>query len=227
MAADLILTGAVVRTADRARPTADAIAFEGGRVLTVGAAEDVLAHRDEHTEVRDLAGAAVYPGFVDVHTHHALAGRTDLFELSLPIGLSLDGILDHVRAHAADLPADAWISGGPFASTMLEELCSSAVRARLDEASDGRPTVIVEDSRHNRWANSRALELAGISADSLPAGGVAVLDRTDGTLTGVLLEAAGIPVEDALSRGGGLTAEQHRQASRRGVEMLNAYGVTA
>ncbi len=227
MAAELILTGGVVRTADRALPVAEAIAFEGGRILAVGSAQAVLAHRSADTEVIELDGAAVYPGFVDVHNHHAMAGRSDLFELALPAGLSLDEILDRVRDYAATLPADAWIQAGPYPSTMLPQLSSSAVRLRLDEASGGRPAVIVEDSRHNRWANSRALELAGITASTIPEGGVTVLDAVDGEPTGVLLEAAGIPVEEAVARGGGLTAEQHRRASARGVELLNAWGVTA
>ena len=227
MTADLILTGGVVRTADRTRPVADAIAFGGGRVLAVGTADEVLALRDESTEVRDLAGAVVYPGFVDVHNHHALAGRTDLYELALPAGLSLDEILDRVHAYAATLPDDAWISGGPYPSTLMAELSSSAARARLDEAAGGRPAVIMEDSRHNRWANTRALELAGITADAIPDGGVTVLDPDDGQPTGILLEAAGIPVEEALARSGGLSPEQHRRSSQRGVEMLNGYGVTA
>lgn len=227
MGAELILTGGVVRTADHDLPVADAIAFGGGRVLAVGTADEVLAHRDERTVVRDLGGAAVYPGFVDVHNHHALAGRTDLYELSLPAGLSLDEILDRVRVYAASLPEGAWISGGPYPSTMMPELSSSAVRARLDEAASGRPAVIMEDSRHNRWASSRALELAGITADAIPESGVTVLDPDDGQPTGILLEAAGIPVEEALARGGGLTPEQHRRSSQRGIELLNGYGVTA
>ncbi len=227
MAAELILTGGVVRTAHRAQPVAEAIAFEGGRILAVGTADAVLEHRGPGTEVRDLAGAAVYPGFVDVHNHHAMAGRSDLFELSLPAGLSLDEILDRVREYAATLPPDAWVQGGPYPSTMLPQLSHSTVRARLDEAAGGRPAVIVEDSRHNRWANTRALQLAGITADSIPEGGVTVLDPVDGEPTGILLEAAGIPVEEAVARGGGLTGEQHRRASARGVELLNACGVTA
>jgi len=227
MAADLILTGGVVRTVDADRPMAEALAIGRGRILAVGTAAEVLAHRGPGTEVRDLAGAAVYPGFVDVHNHHAMAGRTDLFELALPPALGLDEILDRVRAQAQTLPADAWIIGGAVASTLLPTLGSTAIRQRLDEAAGGRPVMIVEDSRHNRWASTRALELAGITAGSVPAGGVTVLDPVDGTPTGVLLEAAGIPVQEAYDRSGGLDAAQHRAASRRGVEIANSYGITA
>ncbi|MFT4220443.1 MAG: amidohydrolase [Microbacterium sp.] len=227
MPADLILTGGVVRTADRSRPVAEAIAIEGGLIAAVGDASEVLALRGPDTEVRELDGNAVYPGFVDVHNHHAIAGVTDLFELSFGVSLGLDEILDRVRAHAATLPEGAWITGGCWAATLMDELNSSAVRARLDEASGGRPVSLSDDSHHNRWANSRALELAGISKDTIPDEGVTLLDPADGEPSGVLLEAAGIPVAKAHASEGGLTADQHRQASRRGIEMLSSFGVTA
>jgi len=224
--ADLIVTGAVIRTADRAQPVVEAFAVRDGRITAVGSLSAVSAHRGPGTRVLDVGGAAVYPGFVDVHNHHALAGRTELFELALPPSLTLDEILDRVREKAGTLPEDAWIIGGVIATTLLPTLANTATRLRLDQAAGGRPVVIVEDSRHNRWASSRALELAGISADSIPAGGVTVLDPDDGTPTGVLLEAAGIPVQEAYDRSGGLSAEQHIAASRHGIRLLNSFGIT-
>lgn len=225
-AADLIVTGSVIRTADRSQPFAEAFAVRDGRISAVGALSAVSAHRGPETRMLDVGDAAVYPGFVDVHNHHALAGRTELFELSLPPSLTLDEILEKVAEKAATLPEDAWIIGGVVATTLLPTLANTASRLRLDEAAGGRPVVIVEDSRHNRWANTRALELAGITADGIPSGGVTILDPDDGTPTGVLLEAAGIPVQEAYDRSGGLTAEQHVAASRRGVELLNSFGIT-
>ncbi|MDL9980204.1 amidohydrolase [Microbacterium sp. ASV49] len=227
MTADLILTGGVVRTADRTHPVAEAIAVADGRIVAVGTAADVLAHRGPDTEVRDLGGAALYPGFVDVHNHHAVAGVTDLFELSFGVALTLDEILDLVREHAAGLPEAAWITGGSWASTLMDELNTTSARLRLDEASGGRPVMLSDDSHHNRWVNSRALELAGISREAIPSEGVTLLDAADGEPSGVLLEAAGLLVARAQSEAGGLTPDQHRRASARGVELLNAYGVTA
>ncbi|MFJ4044607.1 amidohydrolase [Microbacterium sp. NPDC089987] len=225
-AADLIVTGAVIRTVDRSQPLVEAFAVRDGRIVAVGSSSAVSAHRGPDTRMLDVGDAAVYPGFVDVHNHHALAGRTELFELSLAPSLTLDEILDRVREHAATLPEDAWIIGGVVATTLLPTLANTGTRLRLDEAAGGRPVVIVEDSRHNRWASTRALELAGISASSIPAAGVTVLDPDDGTPTGVLLEAAGIPVQEAYDRSGGLTAEQHIAASRHGIRILNSFGIT-
>ncbi|MFT4136682.1 amidohydrolase [Microbacterium sp.] len=227
MTADLILTGALVRTADRSRPVAEAIAFAGGRILAVGGLSDVLAHRGPETEVRDLTGHAVYPGFVDAHNHHAITGITELFELSFSSSLSLDGVLECVSAHAATLPDDAWITGGSWGATLMDELNSSAVRARLDRAAGGRPVMLADDSHHNRWANTRAMQLAGIGKGSIPAAGVTLLDPVDGEPTGVLLEAAGLPVAQAHTSGGGLAPDQYRRASRRGIERLSAFGITA
>jgi predicted amidohydrolase YtcJ len=227
MAADLILTGAVVRTVDRARPRAEAIAVANGRILAVGSTDEVLALRDEHTEVRDLGGLAVYPGFVDGHNHHALAGATELFELDFPPSASLETILELVRERAATTAEGAWITGGAWGSTLLDELNTSAARTRLDEAAGGHPVMLYDDSRHNRWANTPALQLAGISSSSIPEHGVTLLDADDGQPTGVLLEAAGLVVARAQARTGALTPEQHRAASQRGISRLNAFGVTA
>lgn len=225
--ADLIVTGSVIRTSDRARPRAEAFAVRDGRILAVGDRAEVEAFRGRRTRLLEVGDAAVYPGFVDVHNHHALAGRTELFELSLAPSLTLDEILDRVREKAATLPEDAWIVGGAVATTLLPTLANTATRRRLDEAAGGRPVALMEDSRHNRWASTRALELAGITVDSVPASGVTVLDPDDGSPTGVLLEAAGIPVQEAYDRSGGLTPEQHAAASRRGIELLNSFGITA
>lgn len=225
--ADLILVGGTVRTGDRDLPLAEAVAVAGGRIIAVGSAAAVDAHRGPHTVVRALGGAAIYPGFIDVHNHHAIAGVTDLYELSFSSSLGLDDVLDLVRTQARALPEGAWITGGSWASTLLDELSSTATRRRLDEASEGHPVMLSDDSRHNRWANTRALELAGITPGRVPAEGVTILDPEDGEPTGVLLEAAGIAVAQAHAREGALTGEQHRRASRRGVEMLSSYGITA
>ncbi|WP_084344551.1 amidohydrolase [Microbacterium resistens] len=226
--AELVVRAGTIRTLVRDAPSAEAFAVRGGRIAVIGDRETVDAWRGPDTRVVDLGpDAAVYPGFADVHNHHAIAGRTDLFELVLTPSLTLDEILDRIRERAASLPEGAWIVGGVVATTLLPTLASTAVRRRLDEAAGGRPVVIAEDSRHNRWASTRALELAGITAGSVPAGGVTLLDPEDGTPTGVLLEAAGIPVQEALERAGGLTAAQHREASRRGVELVSSYGITA
>ncbi|WP_026421687.1 amidohydrolase [Actinokineospora inagensis] len=223
MAADLILTNATVYTVDPARPWATTLAVRDGRVLAL---DEVEVGPD--TEVRDLGGAFVMPGLVDVHNHHALAGRAALFELTFGGDQGFEGILAAVRGWAANLGPDEWVVGGAWASTLVDTLTRVEARHALDEAAGGRPVALSDDSRHNKWVSTRALELAGITAATQdPDGGVIVRDPATGEPTGVLLEAAGVPVERAIRETGALTPEQHAGASHHGIGVLHSYGITA
>ncbi|MEU8637224.1 amidohydrolase [Amycolatopsis sp. NPDC048633] len=218
MAADLVVTNAVVYTVDATRPWASALTVTGGKIVAL---EDV--DRGPATEVLDVGGAFIMPGLVDVHNHHALAGRADLFELTFGADASLGDILDAVHARAASLGPDEWLTGGAWASTLVPTMSSASARQALDKAAGGRPVSLTDDSRHNRWVSSRALELAGITAATPdPPGGVIV--RDGGSPSGLLLEAAGVLVERVT---GSLTPLQHRRASQRAIEILHGFGVTA
>ncbi|SES47869.1 amidohydrolase [Actinokineospora terrae] len=223
MAADLILTNATVHTVDADRPRTTSLAIACGRVVGY---DDV--ERGPDTEVRDLGGAFVMPGLVDVHNHHALAGRAELFELTFGGELGFEAILDAVRRWSRGLEPDEWVVGGAWASTLVETLSRESARRALDEAAGGRPVALTDDSRHNRWVSSRALELAGVTAATAdPAGGVIVRDPSTGEPTGVLLEAAGVLIEHAMRDTRTLTAEQHARASRHAIEVLHSFGITA
>src|SRR5690606_25068856 len=110
-----------------------------------------------------------------------------------------DDMLAAVRSYAAGLQPDEWVLGGAWGSTLVDQVSRESARRALDDAAGGRPVMLADDSRHNRWVNTRALELAGITeASPDPAGGVIVRDPDTGGLTGVLLEAAGTLVEAAV-----------------------------
>lgn len=226
--ADLILTGARIYTVDRARPWASALAVAGGRVLAVGSDDDVAAFRGDETTVRDLGGAFLMPGLVDAHNHHAEAGKADLYQLTFSGEAGYEQILDAVREYAAGLGPDDWIIGSSWGSGLIEQLSHEAARRGLDEAAGGRPVILTDDSHHNRWASTRALELAGVTRDTPdPQGGIVVRDPETGEPSGVMLEAAGLLIEDAVRRDHSLTAEQHERASARGVEIAHTFGITA
>ncbi|WP_028921619.1 amidohydrolase [Pseudonocardia acaciae] len=226
--ADLILTNATVYTVDADRPWATDLAIGSGTLLAVGDEADAAAHRGPDTEVRDLGGAYVQPGMVDVHNHHALAGRAELFELTLSAAQGFDEVLAAVRSWAARLGPDQWVIGGGWGSGLVGTVSEEAARRALDDAAGGRPVLLADDSRHNRWASSAALRLAGIADDTPdPAGGVIVRDPRTGAPSGLLLEAAAQPAERAARAEAATTAEQHVAASRRAIEILHSYGVTA
>ncbi|WP_053386440.1 amidohydrolase [Leucobacter japonicus] len=221
---EVILIDARIYTVDADRPWAEAIAIANGRIIAVGTTDEITALAHPSTVVRDLGGAFVMPGLVDVHNHHFLAGKEDLFELRVPIGATIDGIIAAVAEHASGLPEDAWVVGGPWASDRLGDVSTAAALARLDAAAGGRPVMLSDDSHHNRWVSSRALAIAEIAVGHE---GALVDSEHPDRLTGVLLEAAGIPVAQAHAAAGGLTVDQERRASQRGVEILNSYGITA
>ncbi len=222
--ADLLLTGGVIHTLDPARPEVGSLAVRDGRVLASG--DDLSGLRGPGTAVRDLAGAAVLPGLLDAHNHSALAGQADLYECTFPPTARLDEILDRVAAWSATLPSDAWVVGGNWGSDLMTQLDSAQVLARLDAAAGGRPVMLRDESCHNRWANSRALERAGIGADTPdPAGGQIFRDAA-GAATGVLVEAGGILVQKALAADQPMGVADLAVAARRGIEVLHTYGIT-
>lgn len=226
MAADLVIRNAVIHTLDDASPSAQALAVTGGVITAAGDEDAVLAHAGADTEVRDLAGACVIPGLADIHNHHALAGRGELYELKFPPTATVPEILEAVRAHAATLPPDAWLFGGSWGSGLMGELATHAARRALDEAAGGRPVLLTDDSYHNRWVSSRTLELAGVTADTPdPAGGIIL--REDGAPTGIMLEGAGRAMELAVPASARPDAAGWRDCSRRGVAVLNEFGITA
>lgn len=205
-----------------------ALAVRGGRILATGGEDDADDWIGPDTHVIDLAGAAVLPGLVDVHNHHHLAGRSELFELTFRPTASFAEVLDAVRAYATALPADGWVIGGSIGSGVFGDLVRESHRRQLDEAAGGRPVTLSDDSLHNRFVSTRALELAGIGDDTQdPEDGRIVRDLETGGATGLLYEAAGLPVADAVARTRRLSAEDQARASERGVQILNSFGITA
>lgn len=226
--ADVIVTNAVVRTMDPEKPTATAIAVTDGRIALVGTDDEVRALADSGTEVVDLAGATVIPGLVDVHNHHLMAGEADLYQLSFPPTATFEEVIEAVRAYADDLEPDAWVIGEAFGSVLIDDFSRESARRRIDEAAGGRPVALTDDSHHNRFANTRALELAGITADTPdPDKGHIVRDPETGEPTGLLLESATIALTEAVDAGLRRTPERYRAASQRALEILHSFGITA
>ena len=227
--ADLIIRNAHIATLNPAAPVASALAIRAGKVVGVGSVEEL--HDEFHgadTRVVDMGGATVMPGLHDAHNHHQVAGKADLMEIEFLPTATLDQIVEMIRAYALELPEGAWVVGGSWGSTLIAELSEPEAKQRIDEAAGGRPVLLVDDSHHNKWANSRALELAGIDA-STP-------DPVDGTIvrypggsepSGLLFETAGLIVEKVMNELNPMTTELWANTSERGMQILHSYGVTA
>ncbi|MEV6300212.1 amidohydrolase [Actinoplanes sp. NPDC051861] len=218
--ADLILTGGPVFTADPARGHATTVAVRDGRILAVGA-DQVRDLAGPGTETVDLRGRLLLPGFQDAHVH-AVMGGVELNQCDLTGTTDLGEYLSRVRAYADANPGDGWIVGGGWAM----EVFPGGVPGRelLDRVVPGRPVYLVNRDHHGAWVNGRALELAGITAET-PDPPDGRIDRAaDGSPAGGLQEGAMRLVTGLLPE---VTPADRLAGLLRGQDLLHSLGVTA
>jgi predicted amidohydrolase YtcJ len=180
-------------TMDAALPEASAFAIRGRRIVAVGESAALLAQRERDTEVVDLGGQTVLPGFIDAHTHFAPSVFEPIgVDLSAPLPADIPELQARIAAAARATPAGGWIRGFGYNEGRLKER-RHPTRGELDEAAPAHPVVAVHWSYHRAVANSRALAAVGlgISPPRVPEirGGVIHRDA-NGNLTGLLSEAA-------------------------------------
>ncbi|MET3935664.1 amidohydrolase [Arthrobacter sp. OAP107] len=222
--ADLLLINGLIDTLDDEHPRVTALAVKAGKVLALGSsAEDAAG---PGTDIIDLKGAYVMPGLLDVHNHHMLAGQMDLFELNEVPNKSLDDLLTAVANYAKSLGPDEWLIGGSWGSGLLAELNSVETLARFDAATGGRPAILKDDSKHNRWVNTKGLALAGIDECTPDPEGGQIMRDASGRATGVLIEAGGVLVEQTVARLQPRSRQDLARAAARGIEILHSYGIT-
>ncbi|MHC5905061.1 amidohydrolase [Streptomyces sp. S6] len=218
--ADLVLTGGPVHTVDPARPHATAVAVRAGRIVAVGH-DEVHALVGPRTEVVDLAGRLLLPGFQDAHVHPLGAGM-ELGQCHLADTTDPAEYLRRVRAYAEDHPDVEWITGGGWS---LEAFPGGSPTAdALDMVVPDRPVFLPNRDHHGAWVNSRALQLAGITADTPdPVDGRIERDER-GRPTGMLQEGAVHLVGRLLPEP---TPAERLAGLLRAQAVLHSYGVTA
>lgn len=183
MHADLLFTGGPVLTPEG--PTVTPVAVTGDRITAVGApARELTGPR---TEVVDLAGRLLLPGFQDAHLHPVPAGL-ELTQCDLTGARTAEETVRAVRAYADAHPGREWITGGGWSMEAFEG--GTPTKEVLDAVVPDRPVYLPNRDHHGAWANSRALELAGVTrATPDPADGRFERDAS-GEPTGMLQEGA-------------------------------------
>ncbi|NUP38033.1 MAG: amidohydrolase [Streptomyces sp.] len=184
MHADLLFTGGPVLTPEGR--TATAVAVTGDRITAVGHDEvhDLVGPR---TEVVDLAGRLLLPGFQDAHVHPIPAGL-ELSQCDLTGARTAHETLAAVRAYADAHPEREWILGGGWSMEAFEG--GTPTKELLDAVVPDRPVYLPNRDHHGAWVNSRALELAGLGRDTPdPADGRIERDAAGGP-SGTLQEGA-------------------------------------
>ena len=163
--ADVVYANGRIYTVNEAQPWAEAVAIKDGRFLMVGSTADVEAVIGDATEVIDLEGDFAMPGVVDAHIHpYESYVQEEAGNLLFSDQIDADGIAAAIREFASANPDRQWIRGlkygfGAFPGAKM-------TREWLDEVVPDRPAYMVDESGHNATANSLALEIAGITAET-------------------------------------------------------------
>jgi predicted amidohydrolase YtcJ len=186
--ADVVLTGGTVVTLDPGRPRATAVAVRGGRIALVGSDAEVRALAGPRTERIDLAGRTVLPGLADAHVHVEGLGAS-LESLSLVGAARLDEALDRVRRAAAALAPGEWLLGRGWDQNDWPDQRFPTASA-LDAVSAGHPVYLTRVDGHAGWANTRAMELAGVTASTADPAGGRILRGDGGAPSGVFVDRA-------------------------------------
>jgi predicted amidohydrolase YtcJ len=223
-AADLVLTNGKVVTVSDAMPEAQALAVRGDRIVAVGSSADIGRYVGPATQVIDLQGQLAIPGFIEGHGHFNGVGTAEL-QLKLMKTTSWNEIVSMVAAAVKTAKPGQWIYGRgwhqeKWTSSPTPNVEGFPTRASLDAVSPDNPVILTHASGHASFANSKALQLSGISKSTPNPPGGELLQDTSGEPTGLLRERA----SGLIRRGAGEpapTGEERRARSRRILELAS------
>lgn len=220
-AADLVLRHGAIYTVDAARSWAESIAVSGDRIVFVGADRDVAGFIGPQTRVVELGGRFVLPGFQDRHVH-PVSGGVELTQCDLNASADRNEVLARLRACVARLGDRPWLVGGGWDLTLFPG--GVADRRDLDAILPDRPALLSSADGHSSWVNSKALELAGVTAATPdPEGGRIERDAT-GAPVGTLRENAADLVDRLLPE---TTAAERLAGLRLAVAKAHGFGIVA
>jgi predicted amidohydrolase YtcJ len=220
--ATMILVNGKVWTVNPSQPVAQAVALDGDTILAVGSDDEIRRLAGADTQVIDLKGRLLLPGFNDSHVHF-LPGGESLIAVQLRDSASQSDFRDRIAHYAQTLPAGAWIRGGAWDHQNWNPPLVPD-RQLIDAACDGHPAFLSRIDGHMALANSLALKLAGIDRNTPnPPGGEIDHDK-DGNPTGILRDAATALVERVIPP---LSPEERDHAMEAAMHEAARHGVTS
>jgi predicted amidohydrolase YtcJ len=221
-AADLIIQNARIWTVDPSLPEAESVAILGDRIVAVGSNQQVDAWHGPQTRVVDAAGKRLLPGFNDAHVHFT-DGGAQLDSVELNDATSPQEFARRIGERATKTTKGEWVLGGDWDETKWTP-AELPTKELIDVVTPAAPVAVNRYDGHMVLANSLALKLAGITAQTPdPAGGVIVRDK-QGNPTGALKDAA----EDLLFKAVPPPShDQRRHAIERALEHAASLGVTS
>ncbi len=221
--ADLVLKNGIIYTVDEKIQKVEAVAIAGDKILAVGSNADIEQLMDAGTQVMDLQGKTVVPGFIDSHYHYMGVGNRE-FHLNLDGTKSYQDFLDKIKAEAAKKAKGEWITGRGW----IEEDWPSKkfpTRQDLDKITPENPVMLRRADGHATVVNSLALKIAGVTKETEnPQGGQILRNKYSGEATGILLDRAmglvgkHVPPDTSI--------EMMQQYAKKANDLAIAYGLT-
>ena len=218
--ADTIYSNGKIYTVNEAQAWAEAVAIKDGKFLLVGTNDEIMALKGAETEVIDLEGKFVMPGMIDVHTHAieshvpAVARLTDAGDA--------DKMVQQIKAHIEADPDKEWYLFGDFAFGLFPG--DNGPKELLDDIAPGKAIAVMHASGHAFWANSKALELAGITKDTPDPEMGTITRKPNGEAQGGLQESAMVFIFKAAPA---FTTEEVEASVKFANKMYAAAGITA
>lgn len=217
--ADLVFTSGPAFTADAVRSRTHAVAVRDGRIIAVGADVDELI--GSRTEIVDLTGKLLVPGFQDAHIH-PVGGGLELLRCNLADADSAAEYERIVAEYAVARPNEPWILGGGWAMAAFP---GGTPRAEvLDRIVPDRPVFLPNRDHHSAWVNSAALRLAGLDRHSPDPVDGRIERDSDGSPSGVLHEGAMALVERLIPEA---TQDEILAGLLAGQAYLHSLGITS
>ena len=176
-------------TVNDKKPWVEAIIIDKNKIVFVGSNVEAEKAADVTVNKIDLKGKVVLPGFHDVHMHPMEVGSTTTVFTLNENETNAENYISDIKKAANDNPNVAWIIGFGHSINTLFNAQRNPLKI-IDEAVSNRPVIIMEQTSHSMWLNTKALELAGITeATPNPQGGIIMKDN--GVLNGILIDNAG------------------------------------
>ena len=229
-AADLVFVGGPIVTVNAKNEEVQALATKDGKIVAVGLEADIRKNWvDQKTQVIDLRGQTLMPGFVEPHVHIVLTAMVeglwlDLSNFSLPYD-TIETLSEKLRAALKTVPPGGWLAGFGVDPSRTSPFMAELTVEVLDKVSKDVPIFIINQSGHIGYVNSKAFELAGVNnqTPNPPGGGIYVKDEK-GNLTGKLIEPPSyVPFQAKMPVP---TQQELIQAMRNTTKRLATKGVT-
>jgi len=221
--ADRIFYNGVIRTMDPDQPWAEAAAVRDGIFVRVGTNDEVMQQASAGTEKVDLGGAFACPGFIDSHTHF-IEGGFALLSVKLRDADSREEFVRRIAEKAARLEKGRWVLKGDWDHQNFDPV-ELPEKQWIDAVTPENPVCVNRLDGHMVLANSLALQLAGITGETLsPQGGEIVRDPDTGEPTGILKDAAMELLNDVIPEP---SFAEKKEAALRAMDFARSMGVTS